>query len=608
MDSTPISPSLRRRFRQEWLALLLAGILLLALALWAAGRLDGSRAYAPLQDRIASLARSQADMIGTLRNKFDLLPAVLAQDEALQRALRLRDPDDLQALNRKLQALADGIGASVLYLMDVDGLTLAASNSRASDSFVGGNFQYRPYFYQAMASGQAEYFALGTSSGREGLYMARRVQDGQNRPLGVVVIKLEFGTVERSWQQHDDTVIVTDPDGIILLSNPPQWRFRTLTPLSAARRHAILDSRQFGNVLLTPLPDAASAGGTPLLHIGGAAYLHARQSIPGSSWTLHALTPAQPALRQHGTQRRLQALLAFSVTLALAALALLRNQQQRERTARQQAVQQALEQAVAARTAELRQSSQRLADEMQALEQARARTRDLREQLEQAEKLSFLGQITAGVAHEVNQPVAAIQAHADNAGIHLARGDAQAARRSLDAISSLTQRIGQLTAQLRQYARKPREQTVAVDIRAALDNALMLLEPRLRRQDAVIDLSDVADGITVLAVQVRLEQVLVNLIRNALDALQGQPAGRIRIAATRMQDTVQIAIRDNGPGIADDTRRTLFTPFTSRRSDGMGLGLAISRDIIQTLGGTLQECPSPDGAAFLITLPDGNTP
>lgn len=609
MSSRPSPLLVPQRIRRDWWLFGLVGTVLSILAVTLSSSLGDYQTYQAQDARLDSLVSANVRLIHSVRNKFNTLPFILAQDMVLQQALAQRDPLALDALNHKFRQLAQGTGASVIYLMDHQGDTLASSNWQDPDSFVGMNYQFRPYFSKALQNGHNEYFALGTSSGRPGLYFSRRVATEHATGDGVISIKLEFANIEREWQRHGERLLVTDEQGIVILSSDPAWYFRPLNALPAPVIAALQASLQFGLATLEPLPlKPGEQAGYPVLRTADhETYRHIWQAIPDSGWTLHVLSPTRAMLTNSLRVVRLTALLATSMLLLLGAFGLMRHHQRQERDAQLIASQQQLEQAVEARTQQLHLTNQRLEEKMLALEQSRARARDLRERLEQADKLAFLGQISAGIAHEINQPVAAIQTYADNAKIYLQRHDRDAAARNLEIIASLTQRIGLITGQLRHYARKTDGTPEPVSVRAALDNAMLLLEPRVRRQGVKVEIDAMLTPLQVCAAQVRLEQVFINLLRNALDALADGCDGAIYIEAQRMTDQVHIRIRDNGPGVTDNIRDKLFTPFTSSRSDGLGLGLLISRDIIQALGGTLEleiRPPEASGACFVITLPE----
>jgi two-component system C4-dicarboxylate transport sensor histidine kinase DctB len=261
-----------------------------------------------------------------------------------------------------------------------------------------------------------------------------------------------------------------------------------------------------------------------------------------------------------------------------------------------------LEQEVARRTAELSESNRQLVIESRERGEAEKRYRAAREELAQANRLGSLGQITAGVAHEINQPVAAIRTFAENAAIFLDRDQTEPVRGNLAQIIDLTARIGTITAELRNFARRKTPRRSAIELASVIDGALLLLGERAREVVA-IDLPADLKGLQITGDRVRLEQIIVNLLQNALDAIEGVAAPQIRIAATVSGDDVTVAVSDNGAGIDPVIADEVFAPFVSAKPAGLGLGLAIARDIARDFGGELEIGASDlPGATFLLRL------
>jgi two-component system C4-dicarboxylate transport sensor histidine kinase DctB len=307
--------------------------------------------------------------------------------------------------------------------------------------------------------------------------------------------------------------------------------------------------------------------------------------VPVAGWKLTALEPLAPIRAAYLATARLVMMAAALLLLVPIAL-WLRAQGHAELAA---TVRQMLEAEVATRTAEL--------------EAAQTRFREAREALAHANRLGSIGQITAAVAHEINQPVAAIRTLSDNGAALLLRGDQAATQANLATIASLTQRIGTITAELRSYARRGTGPARPVSLDAALDGTLLLVGHMLR--DAGIDLArDPAAGIAVSADPVRLEQIFVNLLHNGIEALAGISRPAMALIVEARADTVRIIIADNGAGISETMRDTLFAPFATSKPAGLGLGLGIARDIAREFGGELDIAVPPAGwsTAFLLTL------
>jgi len=584
---------------------------------------DGALREAALQAR--STGQINAALLRNNLDKFRALPFVLTQDVDLRAALQGASSRQIEALDEKLEALSRGVGASAIYVLDKKGLAIAASNWREPATFVGVDYEFRPYFQGSVVHGSAEHFALGTVSHEAGLYLSRRVDDAQGAMLGVVVLKVDFRDLEADWRQANAVIFVTDEHGVVLLGNIPDWRFRVLAPLSPALAETLRTSLQFGDAKFQPLPvtpplqatsngqlirtdDALprAAAGAPLLHT-------TLPVIESPGWTLHQLSPVQAAMNQASANAQLGALLTQSVLAALIGVVLYRRHRNQERAEQQAAVQQQLAALVDERTAQLRDVNAKLVDEMDERQSAESQLHTMKDELVQASKLALLGQVAAGVAHEVNQPVAAIRAYADNAVEFLRRRDDGAVQENLSTIAALTDRIGHITGELRAFSRKAGATVGPTDLMEALEGAILLVGPRARRQGVTLQSPTRNQNCRVQANRVRLEQVLVNLLQNGLEALEGERNGRIVIALQDLGDTVQVQVHDNGPGLSDQARARLFTPFHTTKPDGLGLGLVISRDIVAEFGGELRAARPDDaslssphapdtGALFILTL------
>lgn len=626
-SSSPLSPPASpRAWSWPWrvaLTLLAVGIVAITLHTATQWARDGALREAALQAR--STGQINAALLRNNLDKFRALPFVLTQDVDLRAALQGASSRQIEALDEKLEALSSGVGASAIYVLDKKGLAIAASNWREPATFVGVDYEFRPYFQGSVVHGSAEHFALGTVSHEAGLYLSRRVDDAQGAMLGVVVLKVDFRDLEADWRQANAVIFVTDEHGVVLLGNIPDWRFRVLAPLSPALAETLRTSLQFGDAKFQPLPvtpplQATSNGqlirtddvlpraaaGAPLLHT-------TLPVIESPGWTLHQLSPVQAAMNQASANAQLGALLTQSVLAALIGVVLYRRHRNQERAEQQAAVQQQLAALVDERTAQLRDVNAKLVDEMDERQSAESQLHTMKDELVQASKLALLGQVAAGVAHEVNQPVAAIRAYADNAVEFLRRRDDGAVQENLSTIAALTDRIGHITGELRAFSRKAGATVGPTDLMEALEGAILLVGPRARRQGVTLQSPTRNQNCRVQANRVRLEQVLVNLLQNGLEALEGARNGRIVIALQDLGDTVQVQVHDNGPGLSDQARARLFTPFHTTKPDGLGLGLVISRDIVAEFGGELRAARPDDaslssphapdtGALFILTL------
>lgn len=606
------SDSMRRSHLRYWLRRLAPVVVALGLLvgldqtarIWAE-----HRALARLRTDAEATASQRVAVLQSEIEKQRTLPFVLAQDPDVHRALTAGSGGAIGKLNEKLAILSAGTRAGVFYLLDRDGMTIAASNYKTPTSFVGNNYDFRPYYQLAMASGSAEAFAFGTVSQLPGLYLSRRIDDTTG-VIGVIVVKVEFQEMETEWHRFAQRIFVLDDRGIVLVTSEPTWRFMSTTPLSPEQQESIRTSLQFGSAALDPLPLQAKAGEAGLVSVqlphakSPLDFIDAAVAVPTTSWTLHLLAPTRASVIIATTAARALALLGGLFGLGVIALWWIRRRNQQQQHIQAAVTRRELEERVRDRTAELEDANIRLRSEMTERQRTQTVLNQLQDELVQANKLTMLGQIAASVAHEINQPVAAIRTFADNGATLLARNDLKQTGDNLAKIADLTDRIGSITGELRAFARKSPSKVEPVSLRSTIDGALLLVGHRLRQQAIGFDLDIAGGDIIVAADRIRLEQVFVNLLQNAIEALTGRADPKIGVAATAIGDQASIVISDNGDGLPETVMQSLFVPFTTTKATGLGLGLVISKDIVSELGGGFSARNGAGGGAiFTVTLP-----
>lgn len=538
--------------------------------------------------------------VGTLVadiNKFRVLPFVLTELPDVREALVEHSPAAQARLNATFAALIQQTGASALYAVDRAGIVRSSSNAALPDSFVGHDFRFRPYFRRAMRDGASEYFAEGLVTNRAGLFLARRAGTAKN-PSGTIVVKIEFHGIERLWRADGPLSLVLDRDGIILLSTDPRLRYKLVRQLGPKRLAEIRDTRQFDPLSLQPAPFHLDGHGGAVDDTGRR-YIAVIEPLPLLGWHQIHMEPELPIIAP--TQGRLR-FATLLMTLGLSALLAL-SFWAATRRRRVLAARLALEAEVARRTAELRDAYAQLQKESTDRVSADIRYRAAREELAQANRLGSIGTITTSVAHELNQPVAAIRTAAANATKLLARGERDRVADNLALIVSLTQRIGAITGELLSYARRGRRGKSSVALSDVLDGALLLIGDSFVRADICLEIVRPASLPRLLIERIRLEQVLVNLLQNALDALIGKPGSIVRVIVEVLDDSVRITVSDNGPGIPSELGETVFQPFVTGKPNGNGLGLGICQEIVRDHAGELIIIDADRGATFQITLP-----
>ena len=580
--------------------------------------IDNQRLNAAVRaDRTTSALKSTLE-------RYESLPYLLAGHPFVQDVLDAPTPEGVGRANRYLEDLNQRARATAIYIIRADGICVAASNWNQADSFVGAEYRFRPYFVDAVKGGVGRFFGIGTTSRVPGYFISQPVlRDG--RIVGVAVVKLNL-----EWFPGTDAsqpLIVTDDHGVIFLSSVPAWKYHTVRPLSGAIADAIWQTRQYAQQPIVPLPvtiERAFEGDAQIVRIGGERnsprYLATRRALEVPDWQLYIMASMDP-LNRDARNATIATGFAYVSLCLLAFYWRMRRARVREVMRSRALLQKAyaeLNQRVAERTADLSQANEQLKREVSERTRAEQELRAAHDELIQASKLAALGQMAAGITHELNQPLAALRSFSDNTRVFLERGDQASARENLEAIAALTERMGKITNQLKLFVGRARPRSARAPIARALRNVLALLQKRLQDVALEVSLSDPQTGtsepfdtnadhpaLVAHCDDLRLEQVLINLIGNALDAIAGVPSPRIAIDVEPSGATLLITVRDNGPGIPDDVLPRLFEPFftTKEMGQGLGLGLAISSSIARDCGGSLIARNAPEGGAvFILTL------
>lgn len=606
-DQAPHSQAKRRA---QWLAL--AGLWLLVSlgVLLVADEFARNQALRMAGSEAATDAELKIALLNVALERPRAIPLVLSGDPDLAAALDGGGAPALDRLNRKLEGLIEGTQSSVIYVTGPTGLTIASSNWRQDDSFVGSNYAFREYFQAAMKTGMSEHYALGNVSRRPGLYISRRINAADGRPLGVVIAKVEFNRLETDWNIGGKPVYVVDRNGVVLMTSVPEWRFKTVAPIDEAQRKIISESLQFGNEALSTLPFRAArraSEGVPLIHVDEPGsvrgdYLRLEVPVPTTSWTLHYLQPVAPTLNAIIREGRVVALATLMPLMALSALWLWRRHKALKEKEEEQRARAELEMKVQERTRDLTKTRDHLQAEITLHEKTTGELRNVQHELVQANRLSILGQVAAGVAHEINQPVATIRAFADNARTLLKRDRLSEVTENLEDIAALTERIGTITTDLKILARKGRTAAEPVSVRLVIEGAVVLLRSRFSGQMDALEIALPDQDLKVLGSRIRLEQILINLLQNALEATETIDTARVEVRVREESDMIVISVSDNGTGIPEAIRAQLFSPFNTSKESGLGLGLVISNDIASDYGGRIEVASSEAGTCFSVFL------
>lgn len=550
-------------------------------------------------------------------NKYNYLPSVLELESNVSELLNDPSPELRGKVNDYLEGLNRRSRSRAIYVLDTTGRVLATSNWRDADSYLGEDLSFRAYYQDAIRGLPGRFYGIGSTTGEPGYYLAHGLEE-KGKIIGVAVIKVRLEALEERWQRARLEAFVSDENGIIILSSDPTRRLKSVRPLTPQIKERLARSLQYYwwplNELV-PLERESIAEGVEKLTFPAnssvdhehtvVSYLAQTRDLADTPWHLTLLTPLEDLRREAANQGMLVA-----VACALAMFLLIAWNERRKVISTRLAAREALEEAnnelerrITERTADLRASNERLKGQIRERRQAEETLRQAQDELVQAGKLAAIGQMSTSIAHELNQPLAALRTLSGNTVRFIERGALDTASTNLRTINDLVDRMGRITASLRAFARRGEDKGQA-SLTKAVDAALQLLAGRL--ENSALELHQGFDDVKLAIDQTRLEQILVNLIGNALDAMQAQPLPVLWLQGDVFEGRYRLLVRDNGHGIDAEARKHLFEPFftTKPGEQGLGLGLTLSASLAAAAGGSLNaEDPAEGGTMFVLVLP-----
>ena len=599
------------RLGRAGLAAAAAGVLVTLSAAWLAHGIALDRGMQALHEASQRRLETVAAELGGLVSRFEYLPALLETTPAVMNLLAApANPALREQANLTLNRMNAMAGADMVFVLEPGGTALAAADWDQPATPVGHNYAYRPYMTQALQQGRGRFFGIGATSARAGYFLSYALRGADQRTLGVATVKVNLEPALRHWAGSPGELLVADDRGVVLMATQRAWSFRALQPLSAAQREAVQREKAYDPdpPLLRWVALAPGPGQSWRVEVEGSEHLVTTRDLPAQRWQMRALDPLAP-VRAAARNAAWMAALAAAVACLLATAGWLSRRAAMHKLAAQAALKEAndqLEARVTERTCQLSEANATLAGEVEQRKAAEGSLRETQQELVHAAKLAVLGQVSAGMAHELNQPLAALRTLSDNAIVLIDKQRLPETRDNLGRISQMVGRLGELTRRLKSFAHKPSDHAVPTPLAGAVNNAHALLAERMRRHGIAFEAHLPAVSPWVLADPTLLEQVLVNLLANAVDATAQAPARHIRLQAWRDGERVLLTVGDSGAGIAPEIAAQLFEPFATSKpaGSGLGLGLMISRRIVAAFGGTLTaEPPGAGGATFRIDLP-----
>ena len=528
----------------------------------------------------------QSALYATL-SRHDYLPNVLSKNDELFKKAYQGSKDASQIL----ESIRHDSQADFVFILRPDGTTIASSNWQDEEnSFVGKNYSFRPYFTEALKYGNGTFFGIGATTSIPGYFVSSRYPE-TGPVTAVTAVKVNSSSLDKNWKSDEESVFVSDRNGVIVLSSNTQWRYKTLQPLTTEQRLEIAKQQQFGDEPLSLLARESAVGNESLVNIVGTRYIETTAEVGKMGWTIHYLAPYAVV------QSQLVSFWSKAIILALivlAALLLIRTGNARNALRASQG-----------ESTKLRELNLSLENEIIERRQVENALRKAEIDLRRTSKLTAMGQLSASITHELGQPLSAMRTYMSSMG---PSRSPESQEKTLGKLTSLVDRMISITQQLRYFARSGDKEIRRINLLDTIEGALNISQPAIQSGHVWLDLQKPSEPVYVVAGSVRMEQVLVNLIRNALDAMQGNDPNspkQLLIALTQSDEHAILTVEDTGSGLSEESIKMLYEPFYSTKPSGigMGLGLAISTNIIAELGGTiLGENREEGGARFVVTL------
>ncbi|MEL0607338.1 ATP-binding protein [Vibrio echinoideorum] len=602
-------------------------------------------------------------------DKFKQIPDLLSHDPRLLSYFvpsLQSDKTSATQLNKLLFEWSNQSQADTIYIHDRSGTVIASSNYQQPRTFVGENFSFRPYFASAMKGNNTQYVALGARSNVRGYFLSSPLYVA-GHIVGVLTVKVSLENLENILTSDDFEIVVLDSNQVVFLSNQASWLYHSLLPLNQQQQTEISTQRQYGQSEISIIEAFRSSNlqqktndaiqpkslqpnqvqkeltANQLFQLG--AFNLYPAPISNNQYQVVALKETKAELI-----KVLQIDVIFIVIYSLVMLIAWSWRQTYIAKVALTRLNQNLEQTVDKRTHYLKQSNQQLQQTIFQYQESQLKLKQTEQELTQTAKLAVLGELSASINHEINQPLAALRTYSENSLKLLEMERTDLVKSNLDKMIALNTSITEIIARLKVFTRKVTKQEHHVaNLHQAVNNATSILSALMIKQGITLRLSTVPDDINVAIHPTELEQVLVNLIHNATQALQQQaieqPAPRpqtsrlqtsalktsgqqileqqalgeqnlgqhaldlqtipqIGVEWQRKNDTCQLIIWDNGVGIPKHKLEQLFDPFFTTKPEGLGLGLSISKRIIEAYHGTITAAQlEPSGMVFSLNIP-----
>lgn len=543
----------------------------------------------------------QVEILGSVMDKYAVMTALIARRQDIINALVGYDQRD--PLHRSadlgvgyLTNIISGISrASDIWLVAPDGKILVANDPENQDDYVTD----QAYFTAAMEGRlgrDSQYDELGRR-----FYVFAAPVFVPGKVVGTVVVRVNLEFVEQFWALVEEPILVTDRQQKVFLANRPRWRlqplFKDKDKASAQPSYVIEEPASQGRYRVSLAPSLSEKHNRN--------FLLASRYLPLLDWQLSVMSSYVPVKTQRNFIQ-LTSLLALSFLILGLCFWFERWQQLNKDRRLQQAFSLRLERQVKQRTHALSQTNSQLQNEIAERKLIEQDLREAQEELIQAAKLAAIGQMSTALAHEYNQPLAAIHSYAENAAAFLKKNNLDATEGNLQRIKLLVAKMAELTKTLRNFAYKSSDHTQVVNINEVMDELIILLSPQAKEKNIELVIQRCQEPCYIQGDKGHLSQLMVNLISNGMDAVAAVSAQKkVEVFWWQQGERCLLTVIDNGPGIPEDIQDKIFTPFftTKASGSGLGLGLYIVMSIVKACKGRIELSSSASGTSFKINLP-----
>lgn len=534
--------------------------------------------------------------------KFKQVPAILSHDPRILGYFSKQTT--AQQLNLLLEDWASQSLADTIYIHDDSGTVVASSNYQDPKTFVGENFAFRPYFSQALNGDKSQFVGLGARSNVRGYFLSSPLYVAEEI-VGVLTVKVSLENIEAILTSDGFDIVVLDNNQVVFLSSQTQWLYHSLKPLSAFQQQQIAQQRQYGLDKITLIDDflalsqpVSELPSEQLSQMGGFNVYPA--AIRSQQYQVVALKGLDTELK-----KVMQIDAIFLVIYSLVLLIAWSWRQTYKAKVALTTLNHKLEETVNKRTLYLQQSNQQLQQTIHQYQESQSKLKQTEQELTQTAKLAVLGELSASINHEINQPLAALRTYSENSLKLLEMGRTEMVKGNLDKMLALNMSITDIIARLKVFTRKvTKQENHTANLHQAVNNATGILSALLIKQGITLRMTSIRDDIQISIHPTELEQVLVNLIHNAAQALNQQPSPQIGLEWRLESQTCVLDIWDNGVGLPESKLSHLFDPFFTTKPEGLGLGLSISKRIIEAYHGSITAAlREPCGMVFSLRIP-----